>query len=243
MGIKMMAMTRGGETYPITDTGRDFHTRHGFISRKDLDKEGVVKTNTGKEMFIFKPLFADAYKRIKRHAQIITPKDLGLIITTTGVNKSSFVVDIGSGSGALACFIGVIAKNVVTYDIDDRSIRTTKENAESLGLKNVKVRKKDATEGIDEKDADVVTIDMREPWKALDSAIAALKQGGFIAVYSPNITQVIRTIEEAGKKDGRLAVIRTTELMQRDWVIDEKRARPEFRSLGHTGFLCFMRKV
>ena len=32
------------------------------------------------------------------------------------------------------------------------------------------------------------------------------------------------------------------ELIEREWEIDEKRARPKFQMLGHTGFLIFAKK-
>ncbi|MBU0535981.1 MAG: methyltransferase domain-containing protein [Nanoarchaeota archaeon] len=234
--MKKILMTREGSVF-YADITKDYHTQYGFVSKNDMKKD-KAKTSKGKEVAVIKPSFIDIYKRIKRHAQIITFKDVGLIITMTGINKTSFVVDMGSGSGALSCFIASIAKKVVTYDIDDRSITAVQENIKSLGLKNITLKKKDCYEGIDEKNADVITMDLPEPWRALEHARNALKPGGFLVNYSPHVTQAQRVVNEASG----FVVLKTVELIEREWIVDGKRARPDFRGLGHTGFLTFMRR-
>jgi len=95
--------------------------------------------------------FIDKYKKIKRGAQILTPKDIGYIITTTGINKKSVVLDAGSGSGALACFLAAIAKKVITYEIREDFIKIVKENKKKLGLKNLKIKQGDVFKEITEK--------------------------------------------------------------------------------------------
>lgn len=240
--IQRVLATREGAFFYLKDIKQDFHTQHGFIKKSDLKKRsGIVRTNKGEEMAIFEPDFIDLYKKMSRHAQIITQKDIGIIIANTGMNKGSVVVDIGSGSGALACFMAAVAKNVVTYDIDERSIKTTQENIKLFGLKNIKVKNNDACTGIDEKNVDIITIDIREPCKALDNAQKALKVGGFIAVYCPNITQMLQAVNEARSKG--LIVLKSVELIEREWILDNLRARPDFKGLGHTGFLSFFRKI
>lgn len=241
-GMKRILVADDGRQFYVGNISKDFHTQHGFIRKSELKKKkGIVKTNKGIELSIIEPSFIDAYKRIKRHAQIMTLKDVGAVIANTGITKESFVVDIGSGSGAMACYLGAVAKKVVTYDIDDRSIAATKENVKMLGLRNVKIKKKDACLGIDEKNADVIVVDINEPWKAMDNVYKALRVGGIIAVYCPNITQMLQVVNEAKAKG--LIILKSMELIEREWVLDGRRARPDFRGLGHTGFLSFMRKV
>jgi tRNA (adenine57-N1/adenine58-N1)-methyltransferase len=240
MTAKKILLTKEGKAFLLSDTKKDFHSQFGFVQKKDLKSSGkIVKTNKGKEFLVANPPFIDIYKKIKRHAQIITLKDIGLIIAKTGINKSSFVVDLGSGSGALACFLAAIAKKVVTYDVDDRSIGATNDNIGFLGLKNIKVKKKDCYEGIDEKNADVITMDLPEPWRALNNARKALKPGGFLVSYSPHITQAQTLVNEAV---GSFTAIKTVELIEREWIVEGKKARPDFGGLGHTGFLTFMRR-
>ena len=72
--IKKVLMTREGKQYFIRDTSQDFHTQFGFVAKRDLKKKsGSVKSQTGKEFFIFDPLFIDNYKKIKRGIYFQTP--------------------------------------------------------------------------------------------------------------------------------------------------------------------------
>jgi len=45
----------------------------------------------------------------------------------------------------------------------------------------------------------------------------------------------------AAKKMGMIHV-KTLEIIERSWQVDEQRCRPDFQSLGHTGFLSFFRR-
>ena len=44
-------------------------------------------------------------------------------------------------------------------------------------------------------------------------------------------------------KEEKLVSVKTVELIEREWKFEDKIARPEFRMLGHTGFLNFIRRV
>jgi len=75
-------------------------------------------------MFILEPDFTDKFKKIKRGPQIITPKDIGTIITETGINKNSIVLDAGGGSGSLSCFLANITKKVYCYEKKVKDVHT-----------------------------------------------------------------------------------------------------------------------
>ena len=68
----------------------------------------------------------------------------------------------------------------------------------------------------------------------------ALKTGGFLVVYVPNLTQVKPFLDAVRRS--RIKVLETVELLERTWKIEDKIMRPEFEMLGHTGFLTFCRK-
>ena len=87
----------------------------------------------------------------------------------------------------------------------------------------------------------MITLDLPEPWKALKQAEKALKKGGFLVCYLPQISQTIYLIKKL--KSSQFTHIKTTELISREWVIDEKKARPSNIMIGHTGFLSFARKM
>ena len=236
-------MNKLGKRFLVKDISKDMHTQFGYFKKEDLKaKNGRIKTNTGKEFAIFDAYFIDLHKKIKRDAQIIPLKDIGLIVSETGVNKKSKVVDAGSGSGALACFLANIAKEVTTYEIREDFIEIVKNNIKFLNLKNVKIKNKNVYDGIDEKNVDLVTLDLPEPWKALESAEKALKPGGFLVSYSPTIPQVMDFVNEVRKNDN-FAYLKTSEIIEREWEVEERKVRPRSQAIGHSGFLSFARKI
>ena len=104
---------------------------------KKIKDSGKVRTNKKTTLLAFKPGFIDSFKKIKRAPQIIPLKDVGSIITETGINKTSVVVDAGSGSGALAVILGSIAKKVVSYELREDFAKVASENVKFLKLKNL----------------------------------------------------------------------------------------------------------
>jgi len=232
-----------GRSFLVSDITKDFHSQFGMIKSAVLKKAkngDELETNTGKKLVIISATFADEFSKIKRGPQIISRKDIGAIIAFTGINKNTFVVDAGGGSGALCCFLAGIAKKVVTYDNDDRSIEKIKENKERLGV-TLTIKKGDIYEKLPEKNVDVVTLDLPDPTAALDNVNKALKPGGFCISYSPHITQASDLVDSALEKG--FLHIKTIELIERNWAVGGRKARPNFDALGHTGFLSLLRKV
>ncbi len=168
-------------------------------------------------------------------------KDISAIVALTGINSKSLVVDAGAGSGALACFLANITKRVVSYEVRKDFAKLAKENAEMLGLKNLAIKNRDIYKGITEKNVDLITLDLKESWKAIKHAEKSLKLGGFLVSYSPQITQVMQFVK-AINKTKTLKYIKTIETFWREWLIDDKRVRPENTAIVHTGFLSFARK-
>ena len=186
--------------------------------------------------------FVDLYRKLKRVPQIMLLKDISAITAITGINSKSLVVDAGAGSGALACFMANICKKVVSYEIRKDFSELARQNAEKMGLKNITIKNRDIHKGISEKNVDLITLDVPEPWKAIRHAAKALKENGFLVSYSPQMTQSIRFVKEVGRSK-KLRSIKTLEVFWREWVIDEKRARPQHTAIVHTGFLSFARKI
>ncbi|MBS3105997.1 methyltransferase domain-containing protein [Candidatus Woesearchaeota archaeon] len=243
--IKKILITRQGRKFYARNLNEDVHTQYGYVKKEELKKaiEGsLLKSNTNMEFFVFNPYFIDLYRKIKRDAQIIPLKDVGLIIAETGINKSSKVLDAGSGSGALACFLAGIAKEVVTYEIREDFIEITKSNIEFLNLKNIKIKNKDIYKEIDDKNIDVIILDLPEPWNAIENCAKALNPGGFIVSYSPSIPQVADFVN-ALRKNERFVYIKSVEITEREWEVEERKIRPKSKGLGHSGFLSFARKV
>ena len=242
MSIKKVLITRHGKKFYAKE--EDLHTQYGFIKKEDLKSQdgSVVKSNTGKEFSIFSPSFIDFYKKIKRDAQIIPLKDIGLIITETGINSNSRVMDAGSGSGALACFLAGVAKEIVSYEIRDDFIDIVKHNIEFLHLKNIEIKKMNIYENVDDNDIDVIILDLPEPWKAIENCSKALKPGGFLVSYSPSVPQIADFVNTL-KKNENFVYLKTSEVTEREWEVDERKVRPKSQGIGHSGFMSFARKV
>ncbi|MBI3036715.1 methyltransferase domain-containing protein [Candidatus Woesearchaeota archaeon] len=243
--IKKILVAEDGKKFYARNIKDDFHTQFGFISKEALAKAkpgDMLKTNTGKELFVFPPSFIDGYWKIKRAPQIIPRKDVAAIVAETGVGKDSVVVDAGTGSGALALFLGNIAKKVVTYEIREDFAKVAAENVAAMGMRNVTIKNKSIYDGVDEKNVDLVTLDLPEPWKAVEPVARALKVGGFIVSYSPTTPQVSDFISAAAKNKS-LLLIKTIEIIEREWEFNDRVVRPLSQQIGHSGFLTFVRKI
>lgn len=215
----------------------DLHTRFGVVKEKNI-KNGVVKSHIGKEFLVYEASFVDKVNRIKRGPAVMLNKDIGLIIANTGINSKSKILEAGSGSGRLTAFLANISKNVTSYEYKKGIFELAKENLENLKLK-VKLKNKDIYEGIDEKDLDVILLDLAEPWRVLKHAEKALKCGGFLVSYLPNITQVIQFVKALNSP---FVLDSVSEVFEREWYVDE-RVRPVNTMLGHTAFLIFVRRI
>lgn len=183
----------------------------------------------------------DILKKLKRVPQIIMPKDTSLILAYTGISPDSLIIDAGSGSGFLAIFLAYYCRRgkVVTYEKRPDFAKVAKKNVEMTGLKNIVVKEKDVFEGIDEKNVDLLTLDMKSAEKVVKMSFDALKTGGWLVVYSPYIEQVISVREEIEKLNFR--EIKTVENIVREWRVG-RHTLPEVSGVMHTGWLTFARK-
>ena len=157
-------------------------------------------------------------------------------------NKDSIVVDMGSGSGGSACFLATHVKEVHTFDINELHLEQVRKNVEYFDLKNVIVKKGDAYENIPIKNVDLVLLDLPEPWKAICSADKALKIGGLIVAYCPQITQAQVFVNELMKMNNYIQ-IKSVEIVERDWKIEGQIVRPRSLSNIHSGFITVVRKI
>ena len=226
----------------VDDFSRDFSTQYGSIKKADLKRTGKIMSSQKKDFSIFDASFIDNYKRIKRMPQIIPLKDIGFIISKTGIGPQSIVVEGGTGSGALALMLARYCKKVYSYEIEKEHLEIAKHNMEDLGFKNITLKNKSMYDKIDEKDVDLVCLDLPAPWQAIGSASKALKPGGFIVSYSPTIIQTADFVNALAEKEGMIH-LKTVELIEREWEVDKRKVRPKSKTTIHSGFLTFGRKI
>ncbi|TRZ55254.1 tRNA (adenine-N1)-methyltransferase [archaeon] len=237
----------GKRSYIVVSGKEEFHCQYGKIDLKNLVNKNYgtkIKAHLGEEFIALKPNIVDLLKKARRGPQVVLAKDAAQILAVAGVGKDSVVVDAGSGSGFLAIFLANAVKKVFTYESRKEFFEIARQNIKFAGAKNIEIRNRDATKGFQQKDVDLVTLDMEEPEKAIKNAHKALAPGGWLAAYSP-------TIEHASSACAQIRKFaftepRVLETTQREWrinVFDGKtRSRP--RSGGiFTGFLVFARKV
>ena len=237
------------EGYKYLFKGNDLHTKDGLVSKDAVAaaKTGdVVFTNKNVSLHVLTPSFLDKYWKIKRNAQIIPLKDLGFIDAEVGLGSDWTIVEAGSGSGGACCFFAHLCGTgkVYTFDIREDYLKIVSENVAFLELKNVELKKHNIYEGIPlaQETVDLVLLDLPEPWLGVDVALAALKHGGFLVSYSPSVPQVMDFVNKIRETSGFL-YLKTCEIAEKEWDVLGRKVRPRSQSIGHSGFLTFVRKL
>ncbi|PLW79859.1 hypothetical protein C0585_05595 [Candidatus Woesearchaeota archaeon] len=227
--------------YYVKDDSKDYHCKDGMIRKEDL-KVGTAKSNKDKEFYVFNASKVDQFKNLKRAAQVMDPKDLGIILSNTLVDKDSIVFDCGSGTGAAACFFASYVKKVYSFDVREDHKKTLEENAKNLGLKNISTSIKNIYEDdLDVKDkCNLFVLDVPEPEKAVFNVDKNLEIGGFLVAYNPCITQNNRLVDSL---PDNFMHVKTIEIIEREWHAEGKKVRPQTKEFSHTGFLTFARKI
>lgn len=235
--IKKILINREGRK--IYWSSGDVHTHLGVIKETDVQKKEKISMQSGDEWHVLPATFLDQLEKIERGPAIMLKKDIGIILANIPLDKKTKIVDAGSGCGVLAAYLARSGAKVATYEIDEKNIERAKRNAESLGVACT-FKKKDITQGINEKNVDVITLDLGNPWKVFPRAVKSLKRGGMLVVYAPQITQVEKIVQEA--KDN-FVLMKACEVIEREWVVESPVLRPRHQGLMHTAFLVFLRKI
>ncbi len=185
----------------------------------------------------------DSFRKLKRGPQVVLFKDASFVSCFSGLQSGDVVVDVGSGSGFLASYLGFIVSpggKVYTFERREEFARIARQNFEKLGLQNVvsliegdAVRRKWP-------ECDLVTIDAGGGDVLLKKAFNALKPGGVAVGFLPNVEQ-LKVFQEKGVKLG-FKPFKSTEVFDRNWLVREQGCRPENTGLIHSVFLCFLRK-
>lgn len=231
----------------------EFHSHHGRVGHEELigKSEGsVVRSSQGSVFIVFRPTLNDYVLKMKRGAQVVYPKDIGAIITHGDICPGATVIEAGSGSGsltlALARAVGTEGR-VVSYEVredhHERAVANVENWFEGIGGKpeNLELKVGDIFEGIDERDADRMVLDLPEPWHAIGTTTESLSPGGIFIAYVPTVPQVMQTVEALRR--GRFGFVTSFEVLHRTWKVEGQSVRPDHRMVAHTGFLITGRKL
>jgi tRNA (adenine57-N1/adenine58-N1)-methyltransferase len=250
-GEKIHLVDHKNRHYALTlKKGKVFQHSGETIAHDDLigQPEGIrVALSRGTRMTVLRPTLAEYVLKMPRGAQVIYPKDLGMILVWADIYPGARVLEAGAGSGALTMTLlrGVGEKGrVFSYEVREDFARRAEENVRAyLGEVDYWfLYKRDISEGILEQELDRIILDLPEPWEVVPHAEKALRSGGILLSYLPTVPQVQRLVEQLRINEG-FDFIETFEALLRSWNIDGRSVRPDHRMVAHTGFITTARKI
>ncbi|MCM8771757.1 MAG: hypothetical protein NC922_01570 [Candidatus Omnitrophica bacterium] len=246
--MKKILIYCNGKKWLVDKDLKMFSTHFGNVEIPQLDKDIEISEINQKKFYFLKPSIAEFILKIKRKTQIIYPKDVAVILFYSDLKETDNVIEAGTGSGSL--LIGILSRvkkgKIITIEKNEEFKKIAEKNIKDFfgeipeNLQFVKGDVYDINFKLDINDewADKIFFDLPEPWRAKD-LLKYLKKGGILVNYNPQIIQIKKFIEEI---EGFID-INVFEILERKWIVDEKRARPSDLMRGHTGFIMMGRKV
>jgi len=224
----------------------EIHSHLGMISRKDVFKAksgSIIKSHKKHKFLVVDPTIVDYFENLRRGPAIVLLKDAGIISAHTGIAPGSIVVEAGSGSGALTCYLANLVRStghIYSYEREKKFMDIAKENVETFELgEYVTFKNKDA-KNISEKEVDAVILDLAEPWHIVKKAEKALKVGGFFVSYLPTVNQLMVLNDALAKT--KLRITKVVDVNMQEWKLGAA-TRPQSMQLAHTAFILFARKL
>ena len=241
-----MILDERGKKY-ILKPGEEFQSDLGIIKADVLDKAQVgdeIESHSGHKFKIVKPNINDFIDVMERRCSILIKKDIGQVLSHTGLGSGSRVVDAGTGAGAIALNFGNVVGDggdVYTYEIREDFAEIAQRNIENFGITNIHVKNQNIKDGIDEDNIDLIFLDLPKPYEIFEEVLESLNVGGYLTVYAPYIDQAkisYRVAKKLGFYD-----IEIIETLERGLEIRQNGIRPKTRMVGHSGYLMFARKL
>lgn len=206
---------------------------------------GAFVTVAGKSFRLLRPTLSDMMRSVDRGPQIVMEKDAALIAHYLDVGCNSTVLELGAGSGSLSiALLKRVGEGgiVVTYDNRLEHLLLAQSNVYKFGLGHCWLPVLgDARHHIGDSFADAVSIDIPDPWNALDTCKTALRGGGMLASYSPTVNQTEKL--EATARNMPFMHEITFEVLVRKLESTPGATRHSFDGPGHTGYISVFRKT
>lgn len=196
-----------------------------------------IETHLGKAFTIRVPRPPDLFTHGKRSGAPMLPKDIGMVIAYTGMNRNDSVLDAGTGSGVAAIYFGGIARKVDSYEVRSEFARLAEKNIADAHLENVNVHAADVL--MAEGSYDIVHLDMMIQKEHVAHAHSLLVPGGFFVTYTPFFEQTFSVIDACNELFS--GGVNCYECMERELTRTARGTRPSTR-VAHSGFLTIARK-
>jgi tRNA (adenine57-N1/adenine58-N1)-methyltransferase len=242
----------------IGEDGKRFYTRlrpgyrqntHlGMIEHDQLIGQPLgrkILSSTGHAYAVVEPSLDELIKEVKRNTQIVYPKEAGRIIFMLNIYPGRRVIEAGTGSGALTLALARFVApggRVYSYEARPEMLQNAQINLDRVGLAEVvEFKLRNISDGFDETGVDALFLDVREPWKYLAQAKAALKPSGFFGAIMPTANQVNELLITL--KVHHFGGIEVEENLLRGYKPTPGRLRPKDVMVGHTGYLVFARNL
>jgi tRNA (adenine57-N1/adenine58-N1)-methyltransferase len=225
--------------YYVTAGDGQFSTDKGIIDLESLvgaSAGDVITTHLGIEFVLRVPRSTDFFTHARRSGAPMLPKDIGMVIGATGMNKRDVVLDAGTGSGIAAIYFGGIASSVITCEIREEFARIARKNIMQAKLDNVEVLNIDVLDV--EGSFDVVHLDLHIGEEHVKHASNLLHSGGYLATYTPFLEQTFQVIDTA---QDLFSEVECHELMDRLLTRTARGTRPSTR-VCHSGYITIARK-
>ena len=228
-----------GKSWFVRATDGKYGTDIGLVDLEQLiwkEPGDVIVTHSGKELVIRLPRATDFFEFAKRSGAPMLPRDIGLVIGLTGMNKNDRVLDAGTGSGIAAIFFSGVAREVVSYERKEESAELARMTVKEAGISNLQVITGDILR--ESGTYDIVHLDLGLTPDHVRHAHALLGPGGYLASYSPFFEQMACAYDIGQELFTEIA---SYECIMRDIDRTDRGTRPSTR-VCHSGYITVMRK-
>lgn len=235
-----VVLSGGGREFYVLAGERTLSTDKGIIDLGSIvgkTQGDVVTSHLGVEFTIRIPRPTDFFTYAARSGAPMLPKDIGMVIAYTGMNRGDSVLDAGTGTGIATIYFGGIAGRVVTYEQREDFAKKAEKNIADARLDNVEVKWGDVL--TDTGMYDVIHFDLYCTPEHVRHAHAHLRYGGYLATYTPFLEQTFVVMDTAATLFGE---VHTHEVIGRELTRGSRGTRPSTR-VSHSGYITIARKV
>ncbi len=250
VGDRVQLTDAKGRHYTMVLTpGAEFHTHRGVIALDTvigLPEGSVVKSASGDQFLVLRPLLVDYVMSMPRGAQVVYPKDAAQIVHEGDIFPGARVLEAGAGSGALTCsLLRAVGPDgcVTSYEVrEDHAEHAERNVAAFFGAHppNWELRVRDLA--THEGEVDRAILDMLSPWEMLPTVRASVIPGGVLVVYVATTTQLSK-VTEALREQQCWTEPQAWETLMRPWHVVGLAVRPEHRMVAHTAFVLTARRL